>query len=251
MNNAIKILVLLVTMSWTMTAQAETFSLWVTGKTGVAGASDNAFKRFDSQVGSGAEAGLELFSVSLFGEAINMGTNQMLLTANLGWDTSWGTDWRFNLGFFTGPVVMMFPNAQNGVETPSPERVALEEQGIDTSALDAELDNGFLMREEELAKLNLGWNLLRTRLQFERRLFPTAYLGISFDGAYHMVATGEEVAAGAKHMMLNQMQQRQGLDTAEPAMEETLRAEIGAEALDPSKMGGFNYNVGAYLKFQI
>ena len=135
MKNIIKIFAVLIATSWTMTAQAETFSLWVTGKTAVTGATDNAFSRFDSNLGRGAEAGIELFNVSVFGEALDMGSNQLLLNANIGWDTTWGNDWRFNMGSFTGPVVMMFPDAQAKANTPSPERVALEEQGIDTSAL--------------------------------------------------------------------------------------------------------------------
>jgi hypothetical protein len=232
-------------------AHAETFSIWVMGKTGVAGSTDNAFSRFDKSTGQGIEAGLELFHVSLFAEAMDMGSNQLLLTGNLGWDTSWGNDWRLNLGFFTGPVLMMFPEAEPSSPTVSAQRDSIEEAGVDTLAVDAQLNNGMLMDEEELAKLSVGWNLVRSRLQFERRLFTGAYLGISFDGAFHMVATGDEVAAGAKHMVLNQMEQQQGIDNVDPRMNEEIRADLGAEALDPGNMGGFNYNVGAYVKFQI
>ena len=251
MNHVAKTVALFLTMTWALSAQADTFSIWVTGKTGVTGSSDNAYSRFDNQVGHGVEAGLELFHVSLFAEAMDMGSNQHLLTGNLGWDTSWGSDWRINLGVFTGPVLMVFPDAKPTGPTFASQRDALAEQGFDMSAVDAQLNSGLMMDEEELAKLSLGWNLLRSRLQFERRIFPGAYLGLSFDGAYHMVATGDEVAAGAKHMVLNEMSQGQSEGSIESGMSNDIRADLGAEALDPAKMGGFNYNVGAYLKFQI
>ncbi len=251
MKYLLHILALLVAMTWSVNTQAETFSIWVTGKTSMTGSTDNAFSRFDNSTGKGVEAGLELFGVSLFAEALDMGSDQLLLTGNLGWDATWGSDWRFNLGFFTGPVLMMFPNAELQTSTHSSSTSALADQGISTADVDSQIEGGFLVDEDELAKLSMGWNLIRTRLQFERRLFPGGYLGISLNGAYHLVATGEEVAAGAKHMMLDQMEQNNNLQSLDPGMGEALRADLGAEALDPGKMGGFNYTMGAYLKLQI
>ena len=47
--------------------QAELFSLYVAGKTGLVDGSGDAFGYFDGPVGSGAEAGVELLGVDVWG----------------------------------------------------------------------------------------------------------------------------------------------------------------------------------------
>ena len=88
-------------------------------------------------------------------------------------------------------------------------------------------------------------------MRFERRLIPLVYLGVSGFGAYHYLLRGEEIAAHEKDNQLNRLDQTYGLSQNSPEVASQIRQEFGAKPIDQSKLGGFNYNVSAYIKIEI
>jgi hypothetical protein len=232
-------------------AQADLFSVYVSGKTGYVNGQGDAFGYFDGPVGNGAEMGLELLGVDIWGEALKMGTEQFYFTANLGFDGSFGDKWRLNLGLYTGPLLFVRPEVHSQPFAFSGNlRSALNTAGIDPTMIESQY-NGAQEDEAELSRYALGWNLARTRMEFERELIPLVYIGISAQAAYHYMLTGEEAAAEAKNNIANDLEKQYGIGDMSPELSNQLRGEIGAKKLDINSLGGFNCSVNAYLKVEI
>ncbi len=232
-------------------AQADLFSMYVAGKTGFVNGSGDAFDYFDRPVGKGAEAGLELVGVDIWGEALKMGEEQYYFTANLGFDGSFGDKWRLNLGLYTGPVLFMRPKTESEpFELSGSLRSALTTAGVDPSMVENEY-NQAQGQEDELNRYALGWNLARTRVEFERELVPLVFFGIGAQAAYHYMLTGADAAADAKNTVADDLEKKYGVGQMNPDISQELRGELGAEKLDINALGGFNYSVSAYLKVQI
>ncbi len=250
-NNLIKLGALVAFLLAPMTAHADLFSMYVSGKGSYAAGSSNAFNHLDSTVGAGAEAGLELAHVDIWGEALNMGGEQYYFTANLGFDVSFGNKWRFNMGFYTGPIVFMRPEQESDPFALSGTvRSALSSVGIDPTMVENEY-NSAQGQETELNRYALGWNLGRLRLEVERELVPMVFIGMGGQVSYHMMLTGAAVAADAKNTVVEDIDRRYQLSTMDPNLSSDLRREMGAKELETDKMGGMNVNVGAYLKVEI
>jgi hypothetical protein len=250
-NQSLVRIVLLTSLLLPAVAQADLFSMYVAGKTGFVDGTGDAFGYFDGPVGKGAEAGLELIGVDIWAEALKMGQEQYYFTANLGFDGSFGDKWRLNLGLYTGPVLFMRPKTESQpFELSGSLRSALTTAGIDPSMVESEY-NGAQEQEDELNRYALGWNLARTRVEFERELVPLVFFGIGAQAAYHYMLTGADAAADAKNTVANDLEQQYGVGQMNPQLSEELRGELGAEKLDISTLGGFNYSVSAYLKVQI
>ena len=136
-------------------AQADLFSMYVSGSSGYVSGQGESYDYFDQKVGSGAEAGLELLGRHL-GEALKMGQEQFLFTANLGFDSF---RWRTNIGLYTGPIVFMRPEEEStpfellGQCAPH-SRLC----GIDPTMVENEY-NANKAQEDELSRYAFGWNL--------------------------------------------------------------------------------------------
>ena len=252
MNHRSSALIALVaTLMLPLTAQADMFSMYVSGKGGYISGNGTAFQELEGPVGAGAEIGLELIGIDIWGEALKVGNDQFYFTANLGFDLTFGDKWRFTIGAYTGPMVFMSPREESEPFALSgTARNALTAQGIDPNNVETEY-NDVKHMEDELNRYSLGWNLVRGTIQFERRLIPLVYVGISGFAAYHYLLRGEELAANEKESQFQKLDATYGLSQSDPGMANQIRDEFGAKELDRSKMGGFNYNVGAYLKIEI
>ena len=250
-RNRLSHFVLISALLMPIAGQAELFSLYVAGKTGLVDGSGDAFGYFDGPVGSGAEAGVELLGVDVWGEALKMGTEQFYFTANLGFDGSFGDKWRLNLGLFTGPVLFMRPKQESEPFALSGTlSSALSQAGIDPTVVETEYNNA-QADEDELNRYAFGWNLARTKREFERELVPLVFLGVGAQAAYHYMLTGADAAAEAKNTIANDLENEMGVGVMNPELSAQLRNELGAKKLDVSELGGFNYSVTAYLKIQI
>ena len=106
-------------------------------------------------------------------------------------------------------------------------------------------------QEDELNRYAFGWNLARTRLQFERELVPLVYLGVGGQFAYHYMITGADVAGEAKHNVATDLDARYGLSRMNPDLSRNLKSELGAKEIDRDKISGFNYAFNAYIKIEI
>ncbi len=235
-----------------LTAQADLFGIWVTGKSGYVNGNAPVFKNFDNTVGNGAEAGIELLGIELWGEAMKMGTDQFLMTANLGFDVGFGDTWRFNMVAYTGPMVFMFPEKEKDpFVLPGVVRSALTASGIDPTTVESTYNDEFIKKEQTLERYSFGWNIVRARIQLERKLAPLIFLGVEGEAGYHYLVTGAEVAAEAKSAAVDNLDQQYQLSRVDPGIPDALRDMVGAEEVEPDNLDGVNYNAGVYLKIQI
>ena len=246
-----QIIALLTLFAIPSVAQADLFSMYVSGTGGYVNGDSEAFDYFDGPMGGGGEVGLELLGVDIWGEALKMGQDKYYFTANLGFDLTYGSKWRTSFGLYTGPVLFMRPEVESEpFELSGTLRSALTASGIDPTMVENEY-NSVKSDEDELNRYAFGWNLARTRIQFERELVPLVYLGLGGQVAYHLMLTGADVAGDAKHEVANDLETRYGLTQMNPELSQELRSELGAKKLDKDKMRGFNYAVSAYIKIEI
>ena len=242
---------------WTAPVHADILTVWAAAKTDYVSGTGDMYKAFDQSVGFGAEGGVEILGLDLFGEALIMGEEQFLLTANLGIDLSFGDDMRFSVGAFTGPIFFIFPEGEGGGGLnlgglPADQRAALESATGRTSAQLEEDFNQYADQQGDLERLAVGWNLGRARVNLEYKLIPLVYVGVSGQVAYHYILSGEDVAAGAKNEAINKY-------TADKITDEQLRAEsrailrnaVGAEEIDTDSLAGMNYHFGVFLKLEL
>ena len=232
-------------------AKADILSLWVAGKGDTFNGSGDVFQNFDNRFGGGVEAGLEVLGIDLYGEAISMGLDQYLFTANLGFDISVGDDIRLTLGVFTGPLFFLFPESEEvgalDFSALSDDQRLLIEQEFGSLGEAEEQFNEFSDAEKDLSRLAVGWNLARARVDLDIKLVPGVYLGLTGQAGYHMLLSGQEIAAGAKNEALENFASENNLpDEAVDA----LREVIGAEPVDEGELDGFNFEGQLHLKIE-
>ncbi len=249
--NTIKLVIALIAML-PMSAQADMFSAYVMGKSDFAKGTGPAFARFEQGFGNGAEAGVEILGVDLWGEAMSMGSGQHMFTANLGYDYTWGKKWRLTFGAYTGPILFTFPKEESEDLTLSgTTRSALSASGVDPDMIESQYNTEVKGQEDMINQYSIGWNLVRARLQAERKLVKLVYIGVSAQAGYHYLLNGDQIAAEAKDQVIDDLDRQFGLSDMSPAITDQMRSELGAESLDTQKLDGINYNVGAYVKLEI
>lgn len=251
---ALPIVALFLLLSTSGVARAEPRG-WVEGRADVYGGSSDLFERFDNRVGLGIEAGFDL-AITLFGEALFMGTDQYLFSANLGIDGVFGEKARFTIGGYTGPFIMVFPPspAPTGVDfsgLPAEQQQALIAAGghANLDEVEAEFD-AFAAQEEDLGRTALGWNLIRGRAAFDVRLTKGVYLGIAAQLAYHLLISGEDAAAGAKNEAVDKFAADNGIDPGSEIATQ-VRTAVGARPVDKDALDGFNYDLHAYFRLEM
>jgi hypothetical protein len=229
-------------------ASADVFAVWFAGKGDTFGGTGDVFQTFDNRFGGGAELGVELLFFSLYGEAIAMSKDQFLFTANLGVNVSVGKDVRLTLGAYTGPLFFLFPEQPvEGVDLSALSADQVEALGYDDrAALEAKFDT-YLERQQELSRLAVGWNLGRARLDLDARLAPGLYLGLTGQAGYHLLISGEDVAAGAKNAALDRFAADNDLPDEVVA---PLRDALGARAIDQKALNGLNYEANLHLRVE-
>jgi hypothetical protein len=232
-------------------AKADIFSLWIAGKGNTFSGSGDVFQNFDNRFGGGVEAGIEVFGIDLFGEAISMGLDQYLFTANLGFDVSLGDDVKLTLGVFTGPLFFLFPESEDvGAldfsALSDEERLLIEEEFGSLDEAEAKF-NEFSEAEQDLSRLAVGWNLARARVDLDVKLVPGVYLGLTGQAGYHLLLSGQEIASGAKNEALENFASENNLP--DEAVE-ALREVIGAEPIDEDQLDGFNFEGQVHLKIE-
>jgi hypothetical protein len=227
-------------------ASAEVFSFSVAGKGNTFHGSGDLFQRFDNRFGGGAEVGIEVFFVKLFGEAVILGSQQYLFTANLGFDVGIGKQFRLTLGAFTGPMFFLFPEVEQEPIVVDCAELPTEYRG-DCADIEGQL-NEYQEQEENLSRLAVGWNLVRPRIDLDVRLAPGVYFGVGAQGGYHLLLTGEQAAAGAKNEAINKF----GDDNDIPDDDlDTIRGAVGAQPVDLKNLNGFNYEVQVHLRVEL
>ncbi len=233
-------------------ASADIFTFWASGKANTFGGSGDIFQNFDNRFGGGAELGIELIGIDIFGEAIVMGFDQYLFTANAGFDFTVGDRMRLTMGAFTGPLFFLFPPSAEAGQVdfstlPSDQQQALEAAtGLTVAEAEAQFDQ-FAEQEQDLSRLAVGWNIVRARMDLDVKLVPGVYLGLTGQAGYHMLLSGEAIAAGAKNEALDRFAQENGLPDD---VKDAIGDAIGAEPVDRNNLDGFNFEVQLHLKLE-
>ncbi len=232
-------------------ASADVFTVWAAAKGDWVGGTGDVYTRFDEPVGYGAEAGVEVLFIDLWGEALVMGTEQFLFTLNAGFDVAVGDETRFVVGLFTGPMFFGFPEQKTeSLNIDGDARSALTAAGVSNKDIDAIEDgyNSSLESQDELSRFAVGWNVARLQLNIEFELNPVLYFGIGGEVGYHFLLSGEEAAAGAKNQAIDDVEKEHDLPSE---ASQALRDEVGAEEVDPESLDGMNFQAGVYLKLEL
>ncbi len=232
-------------------ASADVFTVWAAAKGDWVGGTGDVYTRFDEPVAYGAEGGIELLFIDLWGEALIMGTDQFLFTLNVGFDVTIGDETRLVLGLFTGPMFFGFPEQKTeSLNIDGDVRDALVSGGVSNKDIDAIEDgyNSSLEQTDELSRFAVGWNVARLQLSIEFEIVPALYFGIGGEAGYHFLLSGEEAASGAKNQAIDDVQEEHDLPKEATA---ALRDEVGAKEVDADSLDGLNFQAGVFLKFEL
>lgn len=231
-------------------AQADMFKLWVGLRGDYFNGTSDLFATFENQFGGGLEVGMELFGVGLLVDSLMMGNQQYLFTINLGKEFVFGEDLSFGAGIFTGILFFIFPEEEpQGTDLSSlsddEETVLLTATGFsDLDEAEAAFDE-YSQEAQELSRMAFGWNLIRMRLSLDYALGPVIHIGLAGQIGYHLLLSGEDVAAGARNRAIDSFVQEYGLD---PSVAATVREALDARAIDTENLDGFNWDTGLYLR---
>lgn len=251
-NLSVVAVVLAVWMGSVAPSRAEGFGLWIAARGDYFSGSSDLFTEYDSPFGGGLELGLEIAGVTAFTEALLLGSDQFLFTLNGGVDFEFGEGVRFLIGIYTGPVLFKFPEQEVPSTdlsplTPSQRDALLQATGFNSLAeAEAEL-TVFAEEEKELSSLAFGWNLGRLRLAVDVELIPMLRLGLAAQLGYHLLISGDDVAAGAKNEAIDRYASQYAIPTE---VTDAIRDAIGAEPVDRENLDGFNWDTNLYLRLE-
>jgi hypothetical protein len=232
------------------TAEADLATLYIGAKGETFGGTGDVYKGFDNRFGGGVEAGFELLGIDLFGEAVSLGLDQYLFTANLGFDFGVGDDVRLQFGAFTGPIFFLFPEPDEiqGVDFSAIPQDKLQGTELSVDDLEAQFDSQ-LEQEKDLNRLAVGWNLVRLKMDADVRLAPGFYFGLGGSFGYHVLLSGEEIASGAKNEALERY--REDHPEIPQELYDEIRKAVGAEPVDKGNLNGTNFEVNIHLRIEI
>jgi len=234
----------------TQTAHADLATFYIGAKGETFGGTGDVYKGFENRFGGGVEAGFELLGLDLYGEAVSLGLDQYLFTANLGFDFGVGDDIRLQFGAFTGPIFFLFPEPEEvqGVDFSAIPADKLAGTGLNVEELEAQFD-AQLQQEKDLSRLAVGWNLVRLKIDADFKMAPGFYFGMGGSFGYHVLLSGEEIAAGAKNEALERYRDDHPEIPAE--LYEEIRKAVGADSVDKGNLDGTNFEVNVHLRIEI
>ena len=243
-------LVCVTTLSAAQPAHAF-IKFWVGARGDLFAVSGELFQQTEDVLAFGGELGVGISFFELYFEALMMEAETALFTANLGVGFDFGDRVAFQVGGYTGPMMFLYPEATStsGVDfsgLSSNTTTALEEAFGSISEAEAEFDS-YAEDEEDLGRLALGWNIVRARAGLDFGIAGPLHLGLAGQLGYHVLISGDEIAAGAKTEAIDNYASEYGLTDS---ITDELRSAVGAEEVDTDSLNGFNYDVYVYLRLQ-
>ena len=253
MKKTLNALLVAILLLFPLSASADMFKFWVAARGDYLDVSSDLFNNRDNVMCAGADIGVELFGVTAFGEVLWLDAEQFLFTLNLGVDFIFGDSVRFHVGGFTGPMFFLFQQTQAPSGTDLSVLTPTQQQILLTAGNFASLDQAeqaldlFGEEEEQLGRFAFGWNLARLRLGVDVGIAGPLYLGFAGQVGYHMLISGDDVAAGAKNEAIDQYLSQYGIPTE---LAQPLRDAVGAEPVDQDNLDGVNWDLNLYLRFE-
>ena len=244
------------------TAHADWISVYGAAKLDSVNGTGSVFENLDPGMAGGVEAGIELLGMDLWGEAVWMADSQAMYSGNFGFDLTFGSDLRVNVGLYTGPIFFQMGEAESESVTLSSEtndilnaaRMANPE--VPTGAdIESAYNTQFGAQSGEIESLAIGWNLYRARLQVEYQVLPFGYLGLGGQFGQHLTLSGDDMTNLGKELAIEELASSDELKDLPADLKaqfiNQLKQDLGVEETDSSDMGGTNYNVGLYFKVEI
>ena len=243
-------------------AHADWISVYGAAKIDSVSGTGNVFENLSPGMAGGLEGGIELLGMDLWGEAVWMADSQAMYSGNFGFDLTFGSDLRVNLGLYTGPIFFQMGE-------PESESVTLSSQTndiLDTARLaNAEVPTGaeiesayntqFGNQSGEIESLAFGWNLYRARLQVEYQVLPFGYLGLGGQFGQHITISGDDVTNLGKELAIDELANSDELKDLPEALKtqfvNQLKQDLGVKETDSADLSGTNFNVGFYFKVEI
>ena len=195
--------------------------------------------------GFGGTIQTRAYGVDYGGEVLNLGKHRINASLRLGRWIGFGQDLQFRVGAFTGPVFQFNPNDDAEKGDTDELQFTLKSQHVNTQMLQSSL-NTMDQQSKVLEDYALGWNLaeLATGIHYA----VSKRLSMSLTGAvgYQVLVTGEDLNAGGKHQLLNEMSDYEfnQMTSAEQAQ---IKNDVGARALKFDNLDSIYVTVGAQL----
>ncbi len=230
-------------------AQADIASVWVSGKGSYVNGTGETFTRFQGSPTAGAEVGVHFLFLDLWADVVAMEQDQLLITANLGPNLSFGSDLKFNIGAFGSAMFFLFPEeASSGGLTFTPQqRDVINQAGYGDQIADIQRSyDEYTAAEDDLGRTAYGV-AARARASLEYFLIPVLAVGVEGLAGYHWIVGGKDVANGLKNEAIDQLAKEQQLP---PEMTAIVRDAAGAEAVDTGSLNGLHYQAGLYVKLK-
>lgn len=230
-------------------ARADVLTASVAGKALTSGGSGYLGDKWDGPFGYGVEAGLEIVGIDLLGEAYMFGTDQYQFSGNVGFDMTFGEDFRFTPGVFVGALVYYLaePTTPSGLDVstlPTDVKARIGEENL--AKIDAEYQD--IAKDEEAANRTLTALTTRARLTLDYKLLPFLYAGVEGDVGVHYLLSGSDATTKAKRDMIEgQKADHPGQDAAYDALGEA----IGANDSTDIERTGVNFSAGVFLKLEL
>jgi hypothetical protein len=230
------------------TAEAR---FWVGARGDYFSGSSDLFTEFENDFGFGLEVGLGFGRFTMAAEALIMAEGQYLFDLNLGAEWLFDEGVRLGVGLFTGPILFLFSEDEaEGADfsglSPSQARALLDATGLSSLAqAEAEFDRA-TRQEDDLGRLGFGWNVLRLRLSADVPLGPL-YVGVAGQLGYHLLISGEDVAAGLKNRAVDEYAERYRLPSS---VVSSVREAVGARPVDTDSLHGVNWDANVYVRFE-
>lgn len=232
-------------------AHADLFGLWVKPKVDYINGSGDVFKRFEGSPAFGLEAGVELLSISLWGDYEKVGEEQYWASANIGYDLDLELidDLTFMAGAYVGLIWFGFPPSDEAPEDNI--KSTLKGTGLNDAQVMEFLKTYETFQKAEASTSNMAYGAnARVRLSLEYEVLPFVSLGIEGLMGWHVVLSGEEAAAGVKAKAIESFisdQEDKLPDGTAPQLEAELKDKLGAQEIDTANLKGVHYTAGAFV----
>ena len=231
------------------TASADVIAIWAKPKVDYVSGSGEVFKRFEGTPAYGGEFGLELLGLSCWVDAEMMGEAQYWASGNVGFDLSFGEDFKVTTGAYGGVVFFGFPEEpapeNEGLNVTSEQQKQLEDLGVDYGNIESKY-NQTLETEKKAARTAFGLNA-RLRLTMEYTIVPLVSIGVQGSAGYHMIISGEAAASDMKSRAIDAIAAEQDLPDEATTL---IKDAAGAEEVDLEQLKGMNYSTGVFINFR-
>jgi hypothetical protein len=230
-------------------AHADILTASVAAKGLTTGGTGYLADKWDGPFGYGLEAGVELFGIDVLGEAYMFDSDQYQFSGNLGFDLTFGEDFRITPGILAGAIVYYLPEptTPSGLDTstlPADVRATIGESNL------AKIDEQYqsIAKDEEAANRTLTALTGRARLTLEYALLPVLFLGVEGDVGLHYLVSGSDATTKAKkNLIAEQKAEHPGKDAAYDALGDAIHANDSTE-IDRT---GMNFSAGAFIKLEL